>query len=87
MGLEKMGQSNVIKAGASRRTMRPYQFLMRPYQLPIQYAPLDNTMILRRGPYSQYHIVYIISNTEQLQAIHHSIARMSAVFMMALLAF
>lgn len=29
----------------------------------IQYAPLDNTIILRRAPYCQYHIVYIISNT------------------------
>lgn len=26
-------------------------------------APLENTIILRRGPYWQYHIVYIISNT------------------------
>jgi hypothetical protein len=37
MGLEKLGQSDVIKAGASLRTMRPYQFLMRPYQLPLSY--------------------------------------------------
>jgi hypothetical protein len=40
MGLEKLGQSDVIKAGASLRTMRPYQFLMRPYQLPSYYILL-----------------------------------------------
>jgi hypothetical protein len=30
----------------------------------IQYAPLNNTIILRGGLYCQYRIVYIISNTD-----------------------
>jgi hypothetical protein len=42
MGLEKLGQSDVIKAGASLRTMRPYQFLMRPYQLPLSLLTRKN---------------------------------------------
>jgi hypothetical protein len=35
MGLENLAQLDVIKAGASLRRMRPYQFVMRPYQLPL----------------------------------------------------